>query len=104
VKSLPVILFGKKWWQKLINWNFLRDEGVIAPEDLALFRYAETAAEAWEKIQDYYKKRGGFGLAEPPRAEDIDVPVAASGPVVEAVSKSARRAKRATVRLKRGDR
>src|SRR5262245_17500027 len=47
VKGLPVILFGREWWTKLINWTYLRDEGVIAPEDLNLFRFAETAAEAW---------------------------------------------------------
>src|SRR5262245_320006 len=47
VKGLPVILFGREWWTKLINWEYLADEGVIAPEDLNLFRFAETAAEAW---------------------------------------------------------
>ena len=62
VKSLPVILFGKSFWRRAINFEFLRDEGVIGPEDLDLFRYAETAQEAWEKIQDYYARRGGgFG-------------------------------------------
>jgi uncharacterized protein (TIGR00730 family) len=62
VRSLPVILFGKKWWSKLIDFNFLRDEGVITPEDLDLFRFAETAEEAWEKIQEYYRNRGGSML------------------------------------------
>jgi uncharacterized protein (TIGR00730 family) len=65
VKSLPVILFGKEFWSRAIDFEFLRDEGVIAPEDLDLFRYAETAQEAWEKILDYYDKHGGSGL--PPR-------------------------------------
>lgn len=62
VKSLPVILFGEEFWSRAIDFEFLRDEGVIAPEDLDLFRYAETAGEAWEKIQDYYEKHGGSGL------------------------------------------
>jgi uncharacterized protein (TIGR00730 family) len=61
VKSLPVILFGRAWWSRLIDWKFLSDEGVIAPEDLSLFRFAETAEEAWEKIQEYYRSRGGAG-------------------------------------------
>ena len=59
VKSLPVILFGREFWTRLINWDFLRDEGVIAEDDLDLFRFAETAQEAWDKIQEYYRKRGG---------------------------------------------
>ena len=66
VSSLPIILFGRKWWSRLINFNFLRDEGVIAPEDLDLFRFAETAEEAWEKIQEYYRVRGGGALKGTP--------------------------------------
>ena len=67
VASLPVILFGKEWWTTLINFNFLRDQGVIAPSDLDLFRFAETAEEAWEKIQEYYRARRGLVIA-PDRA------------------------------------
>ena len=58
VKSLPVILFGKEFWTKALNLEFLRDEGVIGPQDLDLFRYAETAREAWDKIQAYYREKG----------------------------------------------
>jgi uncharacterized protein (TIGR00730 family) len=58
VKSLPVILFGKEFWTKALNLEFLRDEGVIGPQDLDLFRYAETASEAWDKIQAYYREKG----------------------------------------------
>jgi uncharacterized protein (TIGR00730 family) len=58
VKLLPVILFGREFWEKAIDFEYLRDEGVIGPEDLDLFRYAETANEAWKIIQDYYRERG----------------------------------------------
>ena len=58
VKPLPVILFGAKFWNRAIDFKFLRDEGVIAPEDLDLFQFAETAVEAWELIQSFYRKRG----------------------------------------------
>jgi len=58
VKPLPVILFGSKFWNRAIDFKFLRDEGVIAPEDLELFQFAETAAEAWEIIQTFYRERG----------------------------------------------
>ena len=75
VKGLPVILFGREWWTKLINWEYLSDEGVIAPEDLNLFRFAETAAEAWQKIQSYYRKRGGgFGWLAPKKQPDLPKP------------------------------
>jgi hypothetical protein len=58
VKSLPIILFGREFWTKTVNFEFLRDEGVISPEDLNLFRYAETAQEAWDKIQEFHRKGG----------------------------------------------
>ena len=46
IKPLPVLLFGREFWQKLINFEFLVDEGVISPEDLHIFQYVETAEEA----------------------------------------------------------
>ena len=67
VKSLPVILFGREFWSRAIDFPFLRDEGVIAPQDLDLFRFAETAKEAWAKIQEYYRKRGETLVTATPR-------------------------------------
>ena len=42
---IPVILFGKDYWDRLINWDMFVEEGTIAPDDLNLLSYAETAAE-----------------------------------------------------------
>ena len=52
---IPVILFGKDYWDRLINWDMFVEEGTIAPEDLDLLSYAETAAEVWEQVSDFYK-------------------------------------------------
>lgn len=52
---IPVILFGKDCWDRLINWDMLVEEGTIAPEDPGLFSYAETAAEVWEPVSQFYK-------------------------------------------------
>lgn len=54
IKPLPVILFCKEFWDKAVNFEFLVDEGVIAPEDLELFQYVETAEEAWKIISEFY--------------------------------------------------
>jgi uncharacterized protein (TIGR00730 family) len=51
-RVLPIILFGKSFWEKIINFDNLVDEGVINPEDKDLFRFAETADEAWKIIQE----------------------------------------------------
>jgi predicted Rossmann-fold nucleotide-binding protein len=51
VEPIPVLLFGKEFWRRVINFEVLVEEGTIAEGDLDLFRYAETAEEAWEIIQ-----------------------------------------------------
>lgn len=50
VKPIPVLLFGQVFWERVINFNALVEEGTISADDLALFDYVETAEEAWELI------------------------------------------------------
>jgi predicted Rossmann-fold nucleotide-binding protein len=54
VKPVPVLLFGREYWQRIINFDALVDEGTIDAENLDLFQYVETAAEAWIAIQSFY--------------------------------------------------
>jgi len=49
--EIPIILFGKKYWNNLINFEFLADSGLISEEDLKIFKYADTASEAWEIVE-----------------------------------------------------
>lgn len=46
MQRIPVVLFGKDFWQKIINWEALADAGTISREDLNLFTFVETATEA----------------------------------------------------------
>lgn len=52
VQPIPVLLFGKAFWERIINFNALVEEGTISAEDLDLFSFVETAAEAWELISE----------------------------------------------------
>ena len=64
MKRVPIVLVGRAYWEKLINWQFLVDEGVIAPEDLELMSCAEGGAEAWAAIVDFYARHPALpGLA-----------------------------------------
>ncbi len=47
VKPIPVLIFGRSFWERVINFDALVEEGTISPEDLEIFRYVETAEEAW---------------------------------------------------------
>ncbi|MFP4061674.1 MAG: TIGR00730 family Rossman fold protein [Halochromatium sp.] len=54
VEPVPVLLFGREYWQRVINFEEFANEGTIAPADLELFHYVETAEEAWKAIHDFY--------------------------------------------------
>jgi predicted Rossmann-fold nucleotide-binding protein len=47
---MPILLFGREFWERVINFNALVEEGTISSKDLKLFQYVETAEEAWEII------------------------------------------------------
>ena len=51
---IPVILFGRDYWDRLVNWEMFVEEGTIPPRDLDLICYAETADEAWNIISEFY--------------------------------------------------
>ncbi len=49
--KIPIILFGREYWDKITNFEYLADHGLIADEHLNLFKYADSASEAWEIIK-----------------------------------------------------
>ncbi|MDI7862189.1 LOG family protein [Rhizobiaceae bacterium n13] len=56
MERIPLILFGEKFWRKIIDFQALADFGTIAPDDVDLISFVETADEAWEIISDYYEQ------------------------------------------------
>ena len=56
----PVLLFGRAFWSRLINFDQLVETGMISAEDLNLFRFVETAEEAWAALEAEY----GFELRD----------------------------------------
>lgn len=54
MQAIPIILFSKEYWSRVIDFQFLADEGVIADEHLDLIDYAETPEEAWKIITDFH--------------------------------------------------
>ncbi|GIT86523.1 TIGR00730 family Rossman fold protein [Roseobacter sp. OBYS 0001] len=50
MQPVPVLLFGRKFWDCIINWDALADAGTISAEDLELFSFVESATEAMEVI------------------------------------------------------
>ncbi len=50
----PILLFGRDFWTRLINFDLLVETGMISQQDLGLFHFVETAEEAWELLAAEY--------------------------------------------------
>ena len=68
VTPMPILIFGREFWEKLIDFDYMVDQGVISAEDLNLFRYVETAEEAWELIRSGLVCNVSGGNDAPPPA------------------------------------
>lgn len=55
VKPFPVLLFGREFWERIVNFEALAEEGTISRDDLSLFHFVETAEEAWEIVAGFYE-------------------------------------------------
>ena len=55
LKPIPILLFGREFWERVVNWNALVEEGVIGPADIELITWCETAEEAWGHIAEFYE-------------------------------------------------
>ena len=54
--SIPIILVGKMYWEKAINFAFLEEEDVIESQDLQMITYVDNAEEAWKKIITWHEE------------------------------------------------
>jgi uncharacterized protein (TIGR00730 family) len=54
IPRIPVVLFGREFWQEIINWEALVRRGLISPQDLKLFRMSDCALDGWNHIRQFY--------------------------------------------------
>jgi len=50
IAPLPIVLVGRQWWRRAVDFEFLAAQGMIRRRDLRLFRYADTAEEVWRTV------------------------------------------------------
>ncbi len=55
MKRVPILMFGKEFWDNVVNFDYLSAQGMISPSDVALVTFVNTAAEAFEEIRSFYK-------------------------------------------------
>ncbi len=54
--AIPIVLVGKAYWKRAIDFDFLQEEDVITSEDLTILTYVDTAQEAWDAIIFWHKE------------------------------------------------
>jgi len=54
MNRIPFLLFGEEFWRTIINWEALADAGTISPDDLNLFKFVDTAADAVKLIENWH--------------------------------------------------
>jgi hypothetical protein len=60
---MPIVLVGRDFWTRVVNWELMVEEGMIDPDDLKLINLVDTAQEALDTIYAFY----GGGV--PPAAD-----------------------------------
>jgi uncharacterized protein (TIGR00730 family) len=58
MQDIPIVLFGRQYWERVLDVQFLADEGVIADAHIDLIDYAETPEEAWNVIAQFHNHGG----------------------------------------------
>lgn len=57
IAPIPVLLYGRKFWERVVNFEALVEEGVVSAKDLGIFTFVETAAEGWAVVKDFYRDK-----------------------------------------------
>jgi uncharacterized protein (TIGR00730 family) len=55
IEPIPILLFGREYWERVVNLDAMAGEGMIGPDDKDIFTFVETAEEAWAYIADFYR-------------------------------------------------
>ena len=57
IAPIPVLLYGRKFWERVVNFEALVEEGVISAKDLGIFTFVETAEEGWAAVKEFYREK-----------------------------------------------
>ena len=55
MRPIPILLFGREFWNRVVDFEGLAEEGTISKRDLDLIQWCETAQEAWDHIARFYE-------------------------------------------------
>jgi len=55
-KKIPVVLFDREFWGKVVNWDMMVEKGVISAQDLKLFHFSNSVDDAYEFLIEKVSK------------------------------------------------
>lgn len=55
IDPIPILLFGREFWERILNLDAMISEGMVSPEERHIFTYVETAEEAWNRIAEFHR-------------------------------------------------
>jgi hypothetical protein len=62
--AIPIVLFDESFWRHIVNFEQLVLEGTVREEDLALFSFASTPENAWNRLERHIAAGGAPCHAE----------------------------------------
>ena len=65
IEPIPVLLFGRAFRERVVNFEALVEEGVVSERDLGIFTFVETAQEAWDVVRKFYEDRAAQDPSPP---------------------------------------
>jgi hypothetical protein len=72
-KKIVVVIYGTKYWKKIMNFDAMADAGVISPEDLQLFKFCDSPEESFEFLKENLT-RYHLGPQQPKRTAEAATP------------------------------
>jgi uncharacterized protein (TIGR00730 family) len=61
IDRMPVLFYGREFWERVVSFEALCEEGVISERDLDLITFVETAEEGWRVVQDFWAAKDSAG-------------------------------------------
>ena len=59
-RPVTILLYGSKFWKRVINFGYLMEAGTISSDDLKLIRFVDSPRQAFDILKDELSRRLGF--------------------------------------------
>ena len=78
-KKILVVIYGREYWDKLVNFQTMIDAGAISPRDLELFKVVDTPEEGFEYLREGLTQYH-LGPERPKRVGEVVPEIAKTNP------------------------